>query len=109
MGIPILSNEGKEQHSASKEITKLHTDAVINQFSILEQMRSHGCTFKEIKSQVATKQKYDSIHGHLPETLKPVVEQACDKGASSWLNTLPLEEQNLDLNKEEFKDAVRLR
>ena len=40
---------------------------------------------------------------------KPIVEQAWDKGASSWLNTLPLEEQNLDLNNEEFKDAVRLR
>ena len=94
MGIPILSNEAKEQHSASKEITKLHTDAVINQFIILEQMESHGCTFKQIKSQVlnkkllTTKQKCDSIHANLPESLKPVVEQACDKGASSWLNTL---------------------
>ena len=115
MGIPILSNEVKEQHSASKEITKLHTDAVINQFSILEQNESHGCTLKQIKSQVlnkkllTTKQKCDSIHANLPESLKPVVKQACDKGASSWLNTLCLEEQNLDLNKEEFKDAVRLR
>ena len=78
-------------------------------------MESHGCTFKQIKSQVlnkkllTTKQKCDCIHANLPELLKPVVEQACDKGASSWLNTIPLEEQNLDLNNEEFKDAVRLR
>ena len=104
MGIPILSNEAKP-----------HIDTVINQFSILEQMESHGCTFKQIKSQVLNKklltkkQKCDSIHANLPESLKPVVEQASDKGASSWLNTIPLEEQNLDLNKEEFKHAVRLR
>ena len=58
---------------------------------------------------LTTKQKCDSIHANLPESLKPVVKQVCDKGASSWLNTLCLEEQNLDLNKEEFKDAVRLR
>ena len=41
--------------------------------------------------------------------MKPYVKQACDKGASSWLNALPIREQNLDLNKEEFKDALRLR
>ena len=43
---------------------------------------------------LTTKQKWVSIHANLPESLKPVVEQACDKGASSWLNTLPLEEQS---------------
>ena len=70
---------------------------------------------QQIKSQflnkklLTTKPKCDSIHANLPESLKPVVEQACDKGASGWLNTLPLEEQNLDLNKEELKDTVRLR
>jgi hypothetical protein len=37
------------------------------------------------------------------------VEQARDKGASSWMNALPISEQHLTLNKEEFKDAMRLR
>ena len=49
------------------------------------------------------------IHEGLPDNLKPLIEQACDKGASSWLNTLPIKDQNLDLNKEEFKDALKLR
>ena len=51
----------------------------------------------------------DDIHTSLPDELKPYVEQASDKGASSWLNALPLKDQNLDLNKEQFTDAVKLR
>ena len=38
-----------------------------------------------------------------------MVDQARDKGASSWLNAIPLGEQGLWLNKEEFRDALRLR
>ena len=37
------------------------------------------------------------------------MEQARDKGASSWLNTIPLKEQGFGLNKEEFMDSLRLR
>ena len=37
------------------------------------------------------------------------MEQARDKGASSWLNALPVEEMGFNLNKGEFRDALRLR
>ena len=37
------------------------------------------------------------------------VKQARDKGASSWLNALPIEEMAFTLNKEQFRDALRLR
>ena len=37
------------------------------------------------------------------------MKQAQDKGASSWLTALPLEEMGFTLNKEEFRDALRLR
>ena len=45
----------------------------------------------------------------IPHNLKPVIEQTTDKGASSWLNALPLKNQDFDLNKEDFRDALRLR
>ena len=38
-----------------------------------------------------------------------IIEQTTDKGASSWLNALPLENQDFNLNKAEFIDALRLR
>ena len=45
----------------------------------------------------------------IPENVKHIIEQTTEKGASAWLNALPLKEQNLDLNKEEFRDALRIR
>ena len=37
------------------------------------------------------------------------MEQAGDKGASSWLIAIPRKENGVDLNKEEFRDSLRLR
>ena len=37
------------------------------------------------------------------------VDLACEKGASSWLTVIPLKDMDFDLNKREFRDAVRLR
>ena len=47
-------------------------------------------------------------HG-LPPDLLPYVNQARDKGARSWLTSLPLQEQGLALNKQEFRDLPRMR
>ena len=33
----------------------------------------------------------------------------CEKGASSWLNVLPLPKHGFDLTKQQFWDALRLR
>ncbi|CAH3139305.1 unnamed protein product, partial [Porites lobata] len=35
--------------------------------------------------------------------------QSRDKGASSWLNAMPLADKGLALNKQEFRDSLRLR
>ena len=37
------------------------------------------------------------------------VNQSRDKGASSWLTAVPLVDQGLVLNKQEFRDSLRLR
>ena len=43
-----------------------------------------------------------------PDVLRSTM-QARDKDASSWLNTVPLEEQELTLNKQQVWDSLRLR
>ena len=77
---------------------------------------SDGKTILELKTENKTlseikKDEFDSINEAIPDDMKPYVKHACDKaGASSWLNALSsIREQNLDLNKEKFKDASRLR
>ena len=51
----------------------------------------------------------DTILGNLPTTTSKQAELASEKGSSSWLTTLPLEEYGFTLNKQEFYDAISLR
>lgn len=37
------------------------------------------------------------------------VELAAEKGASNWLTVIPIKETNFNLNKREFRDAIKLR
>ena len=45
----------------------------------------------------------------LLEKTQRAVDLACEKGASNWLTVIPLKDMDFDLNKREFRDAVRLR
>ena len=51
----------------------------------------------------------ESINSTLPSDLLWSVKQSRDKGASSWLTAMPLVDQGLVLNKQEFRDSLRLR
>ena len=50
----------------------------------------------------------DQDHQSLPPDLQRLIKQARDKGASSRLNAIPLEEQGFALNKREFRESVRM-
>jgi hypothetical protein len=115
LGIPTLSNEAQEQHASSLRITEPHVESIMEQESMMRTTNSNGKTTEEIKihekrqKQQQRKENIELIDTKLPARVLPYVKQARDKGASSWLNALPIEEQNFVLNKGEFKDALRLR
>ena len=50
-----------------------------------------------------------SLYNTLPQDLKRAVDLATEKGASSWLSTLPIQEHGFALHKAAFHDAVALR
>ena len=55
------------------------------------------------------KEKLDQVKGSVSgKTLKDV-HLATQKGVSSWLTVLPIRDMNFDLNKSEFRDAVKLK
>ena len=70
-----------------------------------EELKRHQQTLK----RASAKEKTDSIYSSLFPDLLRLVNQSRDKGASSWLNAMPLEDQGLALNKQEFRDSLRLR
>ena len=53
--------------------------------------------------------KAENIENGLQPMTRRAVVQAKEKGASSWLSVIPLEEHGFTLNKGEFRDAVSLR
>ena len=51
----------------------------------------------------------NGLIGELPEDDKKCALAAQEKGASSWLTALPLEQHGLSLTRTEFHDAITLR
>ena len=43
----------------------------------------------------------------LPTKAKKAVELATEKGSSNWLTVIPLKELECNLNKKEFRDAMK--
>ena len=52
----------------------------------------------------ALRENMDKIITSSPADILPFVNRARDKEASSWLNAIPLEDEGLVLNKQEFRD-----
>ena len=53
--------------------------------------------------------KLEEITQVLEPMQKRLLETSHEKGASNWLNCLPLKDEGYNLNKQEFKDSIKLR
>ena len=115
LGINILRNDAEEQWEASTKITEPHVISIMNQENCVRTENGQGIKLGEIKSAVKMaaiekkKKRVQQVKDSIPENAKRCMERAQDKGASAWLSPLPIENQKLVLNKEEFRDALRLR
>ena len=50
-----------------------------------------------------------AVYEALPPDSKRFMKQSQDKGASSWVNVIPLEDEGFNVSKEEFFDSLRIR
>ena len=111
MGIPNLRVEASQQYAASKSITKQHVESIRTQSAFMatseQSVENHTRNQQSLNTET-TRLRMDQIDASLPPDLLRLIKQARDKGASSWLNAIPLEEQDLALNKQEFRDSVRM-
>ncbi|XP_073243955.1 uncharacterized protein [Porites lutea] len=112
LGIPDLKSEAPQQFAASRLIITAHVDSITSQSSIMvpgerstEELKRH----QQLLKRASAKEKMDSIDSSLSPGLLRLVNQSRDKGASSWLNAMPLADKGLALNKQEFRDSLRLR
>ena len=81
-----------------------------------ESFESQECEFEQTKISLRQKadmqreliSKKSRIENNLPE-MKYTIHLVWKKGASSWLNALPLSKHGFDLTKTEFRDGIALR
>ena len=111
IGIPDLERESSEQLNASLDKTAPHVNSVVTQSSTIPARELMEERKREISAQrkAAAKSRIDRIDESLSPGLLQVVQQTRDKGASSWLNAIPIEDHGLHLNKQEFRDSLCLR
>ena len=54
-------------------------------------------------------ERLEQVKNSLRTKAKRAVELATEKGSSSWLTVISLKEMDYNLNKKEFRDAIKLR
>ena len=115
LGLPILQEEAVHQYHSSVKVTTPHVESIVEQKEILKISDSNGKTVEDLKAehqkikQCRNMEKIERALSECSEETGLFVKQAQDKGASAWLNAMPVEELGFNLNKEQFWDALKLR
>ena len=89
---PLVDQIMSQQH-------QLPDDSVVN---LAKQTSRH-------KREEDVKEKVRSIYERAPDNLKRTLDLSSEKGSSVWLTVVPLHEFGFNLNKREFRDAIKLR
>ena len=98
-----------------KKITKAHVKNLLEQEYHLSDYDEQGRTIKQIKQEIEVsrkitlKEKIDRVDSNLPHHILHAVKRSRDKGVGNWLNCIPLEKQGFKMNKQQFRDSLRLR
>ena len=104
LGVPDPRFKAPQQFAASTLIIALHVDSITTKS--MSMVPGENFT-EELKRQhqalktASVRSRMESIDSTLPSDLLRSVNQSRDKGASSWLTTVPLVNQVLVLNKKE--------
>ena len=113
LGIEILLEVAHQLYSNSRKVTeplinsirgreemdKSHTDAELNRLS--REVKNHN---KEMHCRRA-----EGVHKEVTANERKALSLAEQKGSSSWLSTLPVEENGFALHDGAFRDALTLR
>ena len=113
LGIIIPSQLCATYYKNSKAMTAPLVNRIINQYTGISEEGEYNV--QEVKDKIKAektereKSKMEFVKSHInPQQLR-ILEATSEKGASSWLSTLPLKAHNFYLNKQTFWDTIYLR
>ena len=105
LGILILTTEADFEYNASKTLSASLAALIVtqNMFALPSEETLINTT-KKLKQERITRVEaiYTSLNQYLTPEMTRTISSASAKGASNWLNVLPLAEEGYVLNKEEF-------
>ena len=113
IGLMIPSKIADAQYSNSRKINELLTAKVRNQQTIFEDIepgeRKAKAEVKKLK-ETRNNELLAEITAEMGSSEKAIALEAIqEKGASSWLNTLPIKSQGYAMDKQSFRDAISTR
>ena len=112
LGLPIFSESCELEFKNSKRATSQLTEKIMNQ---IHEYNLNRAKQKEIELVIEKerKERHEKVLKYVRNTMQKDELRANDlaqlKGASAWLNALPLKEEGYSLSKREFYDALQLR
>ena len=101
----------REYHNSTK-MTEYLWRAIQDQMTSINIKLIHNQQLIDImkkRKEEDIKQAKFEVMNNLTSEQSRYIALACEKGASSWLSALPLEQFGFALNKQEFVDAIALR
>ena len=99
-------------YQASEKMTMPLVEIILSQDQTKEVDATKIATLKkEVRdsNRQRSEQQANIVYSQLSPHLKRQVDLAKERGASSWLSVLPIEDQGFHLHKGEFRDALCLR
>ena len=101
-----------EQHSTSKLISAPLVKRVIEQdhqlgdcHGIQQQAKAAARSTKRLRQKEAAK----DLHSQFSSSIQHCIELSQEKGVSTWLSALPIDDHGFALHKSAFRDALSLR
>ena len=112
MGFLNPRAEAEKEYKNSILATSKLTEAIFNQDT---QFQTDEESLKQVSKEIAkSKEKWwvehkNKLQSGMRDETKQIIQLASEKGASTWLTSLPLKKYGFRLNKQQFRDAICLR
>lgn len=109
LGLRDPSASAAQEHQNSKALASRLVTRILQQVDM--QSDCHHFSKRELHLQKRKKvaASAEALLPRLPTDLLRCVTVASERGSSSWLTSLPLEQHGFSLSKGAFRDAIRLR
>ena len=104
-----LKNEHRWSIDLTTPLTSSIRDCTDTSYDTIQFAQEKAKKKIYLEREALLKSRYEQINPDFPDDLRFAVKLAQEKGASSWLNVLPIQEHGFSLHKSDFRDALALR